>query len=194
MTDKSLLKEYKSTISDLTKEKQELNDIIIQKDSKIKKILIQLEQANSDIQSMGSKIGELQEKLNKKQTIKLNIRPMITKDNVLYAAANLIAITSKDPISGQWISIKERKYLRKIAEFEKIDDNIFAAGCYNGSGIGVGTLFGEQIAIKASNEHTKEIEIIESRNKPTRLPPEPFLNFGIKTRLLYERIKARSEI
>ena len=73
MTDKSLLTEYKSTISDLTKEKQELNDIIIQKDSKIKKILIQLEQANSDIQSMGSKIGELQGKLNKKQTIKLNI-------------------------------------------------------------------------------------------------------------------------
>ena len=73
MTDKSLLKEYKSTISDLTKEKQELNETINQKDSKIKQILIQLEQANSDIQSMGSKIGELQGKLNKKQTIKLNI-------------------------------------------------------------------------------------------------------------------------
>ena len=28
MTDKTLLKEYKSTISDLTKEKQELNEII----------------------------------------------------------------------------------------------------------------------------------------------------------------------
>ena len=73
MTDKTLLKEYKSTISDLTKEKQELNETIVQKDSKIKQILIQLEQANNDIQSMGSKIGELQEKLNKKQTIKLNI-------------------------------------------------------------------------------------------------------------------------
>ena len=42
--------------------------------------------------------------------------------------------------------------------FEKIDENIFVAGCYNGSGIGVGTLFGEQIAIKASNENTKEME------------------------------------
>ena len=50
--------------------------------------------------------------------------------------------------------------------FDKIDKNIFVAGCYNGSGIGVGTLFGEQIAIKASNESTKEIETIESRNKP----------------------------
>ena len=57
MTEKALLKEYKSTISDLTKEKQELNETINQKDSKIKQILIQLEQANSDIQSMGSKIG-----------------------------------------------------------------------------------------------------------------------------------------
>ena len=65
---------------------------------------------------------------------------------------------------------------------------------YIGSGIGVGTLFGEQIAIKASNEHSKEIEIIEARNKPTWLPPQPFLNLGIKARLLYERIRARSEI
>ena len=78
--------------------------------------------------------------------------------------------------------------------FEKIDQNIFAAGCYNGSGIGVGTLFGEQIAIKASNENTKEIKIIEARNKPTWLPPQPFLNLGVKTRLFYERLRAKSEI
>ena len=78
--------------------------------------------------------------------------------------------------------------------FEKIDDNIFVAGCYNGSGIGVGTLFGEQIAIKASNENSKEIKTIEIRNKPTWLPPQPFLNLGVKTRLIYERLRARSEI
>ena len=77
--------------------------------------------------------------------------------------------------------------------FEKIDDDIFAAGCYNGSGIGVGTLFGEQIAIKASNENSKEINLIEERIKPTWLPPQPFLNLGIKTRLFYERIKAGAE-
>ena len=73
MTDKTLLTEYKSTIADLTKEKKELNETITQKDSKIKQILIQLEQANADVQAMGSKIGDLQDKLNKKQTIKLNI-------------------------------------------------------------------------------------------------------------------------
>ena len=78
--------------------------------------------------------------------------------------------------------------------FEKIDENVFVAGCYNGSGIGVGTLFGEQIAIKASGEHSKEIEIIESRNKPTWLPPQPFLNLGVKARLMYERLRAKLEI
>jgi len=78
--------------------------------------------------------------------------------------------------------------------FEKINNNIFAAGCYNGSGIGVGTLFGEQIALMASNQDSKEISIIEERIKPIWLPPQPFLNIGISTRLFYERIKANNEI
>ena len=78
--------------------------------------------------------------------------------------------------------------------FDKIDNNVFVAGCYNGSGIGVGTLFGEQIAIKASNENSAEINIIESRSKPTWLPPQPFLNIGVKTRLIFERFRSRSDV
>ena len=98
-----------------------------------------------------------------------------------------------DIIQSSWSGIVSRT--RNSSQiFEKIDENIFVAGCYNGSGIGVGALFGEQIAIKASNENTNEIEIIESRNKPTWLPPNPFLNLGVKTRLLYERLRAKSEI
>ena len=98
-----------------------------------------------------------------------------------------------DIIQTSWSGIVSRT--RNSSQiFEKIDKNIFVAGCYNGSGIGVGTLFGEQIAIKASNEHTKEIETIEARSKPTWLPPQPFLNLGIKSRLIYERLRARSEI
>jgi len=98
-----------------------------------------------------------------------------------------------DIIQSSWSGIVSRT--RNSSQiFEKIYNNIFVAGCYNGSGIGVGTLFGEQIAIKASNESTKEIEIIEARNKPTWLPPQPFLNIGIKSRLIYERFIANSEI
>ena len=98
-----------------------------------------------------------------------------------------------DIIQSSWSGIVSRT--RNSSQiFEKIDNNIFAAGCYNGSGIGVGTLFGEQIAIKASEENTNEIEIIEARNKPTWLPPQPFLNIGVKTRLIYERLRAKSDI
>ena len=98
-----------------------------------------------------------------------------------------------DIIESSWSGIVSRT--RNSSQiFEKIDKNIFVAGCYNGSGIGVGTLFGEQIALKASDENTKEIETIEARNKPTWLPPEPFLSLGVKTRLIYERLRARSEI
>jgi len=77
--------------------------------------------------------------------------------------------------------------------FEKLEKNIYAAGCYNGSGIGVGTFFGEQIALMASNQQSDEISIIEERKKPNWLPPQLFLNVGIYTRLAYERFKARSE-
>ena len=98
-----------------------------------------------------------------------------------------------DIIQSSWSGIVSRT--RNSSQiFEKIDNNVFVAGCYNGSGIGVGSLFGEQIAIKASNENTKEIETIEARNKPTWLPPQPFLNLAVKSRLFYERHRARSEI
>ena len=97
-----------------------------------------------------------------------------------------------DIIQSTWSGIVSRT--RNSSQiFEKIDDNIFVAGCYNGSGIGVGTLFGEQIAIKASNENTNEIKTIEARRKPTWLPPQPFLDLGVKAKLMYERFRAKSE-
>ena len=78
--------------------------------------------------------------------------------------------------------------------FEKIDDQTYVAGCYNGSGIGAGTLFGEQVAIMASNQQSDEISQIQERKKPNWLPPQPFLNIGIYSRLAYERFRAKSEI
>ena len=96
-------------------------------------------------------------------------------------------------IQSSWSGVVSRT--RNSSQiFERIDNNVFAAGCYNGSGIGVGTLFGEQIALKASDQNTKEIETIEARSKPTWLPPQPFLNLGVRTRLIYERLRARTEM
>tara|TARA_B100000902_G_scaffold354152_1_gene366107 strand:- start:2532 stop:3836 length:1305 start_codon:yes stop_codon:yes gene_type:complete len=98
-----------------------------------------------------------------------------------------------DLVQSSWSGVVSRS--RNSSQiFEKIDKNIFAVGCYNGSGIGVGALFGEQIAIKASNENTNEIRIIESIKKPSLLPPQPLLNIGIKLKLMYERLRSHSEI
>ena len=95
-------------------------------------------------------------------------------------------------IQSTWSGIVSRS--RNSSQiFEKIDENIFAVGCYNGSGIGVGTLFGEQIALKICGDTTHEISIIESKKNPSWLPPEPFLGLGVRARLIYERLRAISE-
>ena len=78
--------------------------------------------------------------------------------------------------------------------FENVDDKVYIAGSYFGSGIGAGTLFGEQIALMATNQQSDEIRIIEERKKPNKLPIKPILDFGVYIRLLYERILARTEI
>ena len=115
------------------------------------------------------------------------------------AAIHRIGINKRFPqfpndiIESTWSGVVSRS--RNSSQiFEKLDDNVFVAGCYNGSGIGVGTLFGEQIAIKAANETSEEIKIIEKKKKPTWLPPTFFLDIGVKTRLMYERLRSGSDI
>ena len=121
--------------------------------------------------------------------IDLNQRSVIQKKGIKKRFPQL----PDDIIESTWSGIVSRT--RNSSQiFEKIRENIFVAGCYNGSGIGVGTLFGEQIAIKASNEITEEIKTIELMNRPTILPPEPLLSLGVKARLYFERIRASSEI
>ena len=98
-----------------------------------------------------------------------------------------------DIIENSWSGIVCRS--RNSSQiFEKIDNQIYVAGCYNGSGIGVGTFFGEQIALLAEKQQSDKISVIENRVKPNWLPPEPFLNLGIQSRLFYERFRAKTEI
>ncbi len=77
--------------------------------------------------------------------------------------------------------------------FTRLQDNVYAAGCYNGGGIGLATLFGEQMAHMMSGQMTDTIAMIEARPKPTRLPPQPFLGWGVRLRLMRDRVLARKE-
>ena len=64
MSQKDLLRELKLTIADMTKEKNDAIELSSTKDTKIKQILTQLEQATDDVKAMGKKIAELEAKLD----------------------------------------------------------------------------------------------------------------------------------
>ncbi len=98
-----------------------------------------------------------------------------------------------DIIESTWSGVVCRS-MNGSQIFDKINENIFVAGCYNGSGIGTGTFFGEQIALMASNQDSEKISIIQNIDKPTKLPTEKILNIGVYSRLFYERLRARTEI
>jgi len=77
--------------------------------------------------------------------------------------------------------------------FSRIDENVFAAGCYNGGGIGLGVLYGQQIALLASGGSNATIDMIQNRPKPKLLPPQPFLNWGVALTLKKDRYFAAKE-
>ena len=79
MSEKDLIREYKNTIASLTEEKNDAIHLASEKDSRIKQLLIQVEQANQDVHTMGKRISELETKLRKKQKIKRVIDEKITE-------------------------------------------------------------------------------------------------------------------
>jgi|TARA_R110000751_G_scaffold70334_1_gene142662 chromosome segregation ATPase len=81
MSDKELMTALKHQIADLTEEKNDAIKLSSEKDSKIKQLLIQLENANDDTHTMGKKIQELEAEMVKKSRIKRIINEKI--DEVL---------------------------------------------------------------------------------------------------------------
>ena len=77
--------------------------------------------------------------------------------------------------------------------FDQLDSKLLVAGCYNGGGIGLATLFGEQMAYRASGQMTDTMATIEARPKPNALPVQPLLSFGVRLRLIRDGIIARKE-
>ena len=76
MSEKDLVKELKSAITDLTQDRDEALDKIKSKESRMKQVLIKLEHATADVQSLGHKIGDqnktisdLQAKLDTKEKL-----------------------------------------------------------------------------------------------------------------------------
>jgi len=77
--------------------------------------------------------------------------------------------------------------------FEKKENGLFLAGCYNAGGVAMGSLFGKLIVDYASGYESEQLEQVLAQEKPVLIPPRPFLDVGLKTRLAWQRYQGRGE-
>ena len=84
MSEKDLVKELKAEIVDLIKDRDDALDKVKSKESRMKQVLIKLEHATQDVQTVGHKIGE-----QNKQIADLEAK-LDTKDKLLDEALQKI--------------------------------------------------------------------------------------------------------
>ena len=84
MSEKDLVKELKATIADLTQDRDEALEKVKSKESRMKQVMIKLEHATQDVQTVGHKIGE-----QNKQIADLEAK-LDTKDKLLDEALQKI--------------------------------------------------------------------------------------------------------
>ncbi len=77
--------------------------------------------------------------------------------------------------------------------FEKIENNLYLAGCYNAGGVAMGSLFGKLIVDYASGLESEQLSYVLEQEKPVFIPPRPLLDVGLKTRLAWQRYQGRNE-
>ena len=91
MSEKDLVKELKSAITDITQDRDDTLTKMKAKDSRNKQVLIKLEHATADIQSLGHKIGD-----QNKEIADLKAK-LETKDRLLDEALQRIKDIQEDP-------------------------------------------------------------------------------------------------
>ncbi|MGE0211345.1 MAG: NAD(P)/FAD-dependent oxidoreductase [Parvibaculaceae bacterium] len=77
--------------------------------------------------------------------------------------------------------------------FGQAAPNIWTAVCQNAVGVTKGTIGGLLAADMASGVDNPLIQDMQSLGQPDRLPPQPFLDWGVHLRLLWELWRARDE-
>ena len=63
MSERDLVRELKENIKELTKDRDDALDKVKTKESRMRQVMIKLEHATNDVQSMGHKIGEQNKKM-----------------------------------------------------------------------------------------------------------------------------------
>jgi len=63
MSERDLVRELKETIKALTKDRDDALAKVLTKESRLKQVMVKLEHATSDVQSMGHKVGDQNKKM-----------------------------------------------------------------------------------------------------------------------------------
>jgi chromosome segregation ATPase len=90
MSERDLVKELKAEIAEITKDRDDALAKVKAKESRMKQVLIKLEHATSDVQTVGHKIGE-----QNKQIAELQAK-LETKDKLLDEALDKIKNINDD--------------------------------------------------------------------------------------------------
>ena len=90
MSERDLIKELKSTIADLTQDRDDALAKVKSKEQRLKQVMIKLEHATSDVQATGHKIGDQNKKIAELEA-KLD-----TKEKLLDEALNKIKDINDD--------------------------------------------------------------------------------------------------
>jgi glycine/D-amino acid oxidase-like deaminating enzyme len=77
--------------------------------------------------------------------------------------------------------------------FGRIEQGIFASLGYCGVGVPRGTISGKLLAEYALGSESGLISDVQAVSGPRRLPPEPFLGFGVRAQLAWHRWRNRAE-
>ena len=78
--------------------------------------------------------------------------------------------------------------------FGKLADNIFAAVFTSGVGVLKGTANGHLLADWAAGAESELLTDARAYGQPNRVPPEPLLGWGVKTRMAWDLNRGRGEL
>ena len=78
--------------------------------------------------------------------------------------------------------------------FGQLDENVFGAFCLNGVGIARGTAYGKLLAEHIAGERSDILDIMLKADRPDKLPPEPFLGWGVRMNFAKRRYDAGLEL
>ena len=78
--------------------------------------------------------------------------------------------------------------------FGELADGVYGSFCHNGVGVARGTICGKLLAEMILGHESELLSYMQAAGRPDRLPPEPFLGWGVRSNFAFRRHRAGLEL